>query len=259
MSIFNKIYILFILLFILLFINIFNSAHAIEDKLIVVTRLYPPYIYPEGDDVKGISSELVKYVFNKMNQKYQIIIQPWNRSHGEIESGKADIIFTVNRSPERDKIMTYNNEPLVHQNMSFYKKKTNDAIFNGDYKNLKNKTIGYVRAAYYGDTFMKGIKDNNIVTEESWDYEKCILKLQSDRYDVIVGSEKVVEYLMKNLNIDRKEYVKLQPKVETITSFLGFSKKKDYTKIKAKFDEILLKIKNSGEYEKIVKRSVNLE
>ena len=106
---------------------------------------------------------------------------------------------------------------------------------------------------------MKGIKDNNIVTEESWDYEKCILKLQSDRYDVIVGSEKVVEYLMKNLNIDRKEYVKLQPKVETITSFLGFSKKKDYTKIKAKFDEILLKIKNSGEYEKIVKRSVNLE
>jgi len=223
MSNLNKI---FILLF-LLFLNIFNTAYANEEKLIIVTRLYPPYIFPEGEDVKGISADLVKYVFNKMNQKFQIIIQPWNRSHGEIESGKADIIFTVNKSPERDKIMTYNNEPLILQNMSFYKKKKNNAIFNGDYKNLKNKTIGYVRAAYYGDTFMKGIKDNNIVTEESWDYEKCILKLQSDRYDVIVGSEKVVEYLMRNLKIDRKEYVKLQPKVETITSFLGFSKKKD--------------------------------
>ena len=64
---------------------------------------------------------------------------------------------------------------------------------------------------------------------------------------------------MRNLKIDRKEYVKLQPKVETITSFLGFSKKKDYTKIKTKFDEILLKIKKSGEYDKIIKKSINLE
>ncbi|MGY3803618.1 substrate-binding periplasmic protein [Pigmentibacter ruber] len=240
------------------FFFIHFNTFAEQKKLIIVTRDYPPYIYQDNNVIKGASAELVKYIFSKLKIKYEIIIQPWNRSHKEIEIGKADIIFTVNKSPERDKIMTYNKEPLILQNMVFFKKKSNDLVFNGEYKNLKNKTIGYTRGAYYGDGFVKGVKENNLTIEESWDYEKCLLKLQSDRYDVIVGSEKVIEYLMKKLNMDVKNYQKLSPKVETIKSYLGFSKKRDYTQLKLKIDHLLMSMKNSGEYEGIVSKNLNL-
>ena len=245
--------VLVIILFILC-----NKSFASKENLIIVTRLYPPYIYSDGDEVKGISADIIKSVLKKMNQKFEIYIKPWTRSHNEIETGKADIIFTVNKSPEREKIMTFNKVPIIYQNMTFYKMKDNKTIFNGDFNNLKNKSIGYTRSAYYGDIFMNGIKKYKLTTEECWDYEKCILKLKSNRYDVIIGSEKVVEYFIKKLKMNNNEFIKVKPKVETIVSYLGFSKKRNYLKIKNNFDETLAKMKSSGEYDKIIQKSIAL-
>ena len=253
----SNIYNSFIKINLLISLFMLNSkSFASEENLIIVTRLYPPYIYNEGDEIKGISANIIRSVFKKMNQKIEIYIRPWTRSHNEIETGKADIIFTVNKSPERDKIMTYNNVPIIYQNMTFYKKAKNNTIFNGDYKNLKNKTIGFTRGAFYGESFMKGIKKYNLTTEECWDYEKCILKLNSNRYDVIIGSERVVEYFINKLKVNKNEFTKINPKVQTITSYLGFSKKKDYAKIKNTFDVTLTKMKDTGEYDKIIQKSV---
>ena len=223
-------------------------------NLKLVTFYYPPYIYEEDNDIKELSVDIIKDVFKKMNQKIDIYIQPWLRSQQDIKEGNADVIFTVFKNKERELFMNFNKYSIINQNISFYALKDKNIKFDGDFKNISSYEVGIVRGVSYGTRFQNAVDEKIFNTQESADYEKCILKLKGGRTNIIIGNESVVEYIVHKLNINQNEFIKLTPRVVSLPSYIAFTKKKDFSKIKKKFDNILLEMKKNGEYEKIIQK-----
>lgn len=240
----------FILLLFLNFLTLSSSAKTLK----LVTIYYPPYIFEENNEVKGLSVDIVKKVFQKMNQEVEIHIQPWVRSQQDIKDGNADVIFTVFKNSERELFMDFNQIPIVNQNISFYSLKGTSIKFAGDFKNISPFKVGIVRGVSYGALFKQAVDDKILNTEESYDYEKCVLKLKEGRTKIIIGNEAVVNYIINKIKLKHNEFIKISPRVESLPSYIAFSKKADYSQIKKKFDETFKKMKKDGEYNKIIKK-----
>ncbi|MFZ6642987.1 substrate-binding periplasmic protein [Undibacterium sp. TC4M20W] len=74
---------------------------------------YPPYEYVEQGEVKGIAVDIVKEAFRLMGHQVSINIYPMRRSLEMVKNGEADGIFTVFKTPEREKYIIYSNEAVL--------------------------------------------------------------------------------------------------------------------------------------------------
>lgn len=245
---------LFILKFILFSIIIHLNMELLAINLKLVTIYYPPYIYKENNEIKGFSVDIVKNVFQKMNQRIHINIQPWLRSQQDIKDGSADVIFTIFKSIDRELFMDFNRIPIVYQNISFYVRSDVKIKYDGDFKKISPNIVGVVKGVNYGPLFTKAINEKILPTEDCTDYEKCILKLHANRTKVIIANEIIFKYITNKLNIKQNEFKKLIPRVESVPSYIAFTKKKDLSEIRKRFDIILRKMKTNGEYDKIVRK-----
>lgn len=72
--------------------------------IIVYTEDFPPYNYPGPDgQVVGISTERVRQVLDRAGLDYQIRLVPWSRAVQLSRSEPAALIYTLARTPERDR------------------------------------------------------------------------------------------------------------------------------------------------------------
>ncbi len=77
-----------------------STTSAVE--LEVVTEEWRPYNYLENNEVKGISTEIVKKVLDRADIKYSIKIYPWSRSYMMAQLKPDVLIYTIIRIPARE-------------------------------------------------------------------------------------------------------------------------------------------------------------
>ncbi|MCP3927200.1 MAG: amino acid ABC transporter substrate-binding protein [Desulfobacterales bacterium] len=71
-----------------------SISQCFADSLKVATLDYPPFQYKVNGKAKGIAADIVKEVFNRMNQPIEIRFYPFPRAIKYIEEGFSDVIFT---------------------------------------------------------------------------------------------------------------------------------------------------------------------
>ncbi|MFC4349411.1 substrate-binding periplasmic protein [Kordiimonas lipolytica] len=72
--------------------------------LVVYTEDFPPYNYRGHDgEVTGTSTERVRKVLDRTGLDYQIRLVPWSRAVQLSKSDNNALIFTLARTPERDR------------------------------------------------------------------------------------------------------------------------------------------------------------
>jgi len=86
----------------LLFLSFFSlMAHA--GTLSVVTTDFPPFQYSIGDQVRGITTEIVENVIANAGYKSSIKSYPWARALKLGMKEREVLIYSIVRSPEREK------------------------------------------------------------------------------------------------------------------------------------------------------------
>ncbi len=95
------------LIFISLFI--FIPATIFGQQLTVVTENWKPYNYqdPVTKEIKGVSTAILKQVLNHTKIPYKIKVQPWNRSYHNALNDKNVLIYTIIRTPQREKLFKW--------------------------------------------------------------------------------------------------------------------------------------------------------
>lgn len=214
-------------------------AFAQPNNLLIATLEYPPFIYSDGNQVKGPIADKVINIFGKLGINVTIEILPIARGLLMVENGEADAYFSLKKTPERERNMLFTSVPLIQQPFVFFVNKNSEIRWNGNFEDIKNHKIGVVSKTSYGkifdDSVKKGIFSN---IEESQSFELNIKKLIAGRIDLVINSYDVGEHLIKKLGAENK-VITLSPPIETINSYLAFTKAKDYSYLAERFDILL--------------------
>jgi polar amino acid transport system substrate-binding protein len=218
----------------------------------LVTLQYPPYEYLEAGEVKGVAVEIVRKVFERMKRPITITVYPWDQSLDMIKKGEADAIFTIFKTPERETFLDYSHEVFMTQVVSFFVTSDSNILFEGDLHKLSMYTFGVVRTVSYGSTFDDAVKSGvirNIEISETG--EENMKKLLQGRFDILVSNRYGALDIVKKMN-KRNQVKELTPALQSVPSYIAFSKKRRLTSVRDEFDIILRNMKDDGTYDRII-------
>jgi polar amino acid transport system substrate-binding protein len=223
-----------------IFLSFISSLAFAQQNIITLATLeYPPFIYSDGNQVKGPIVDKVVTVFDKLGIKVNLQILPIARGLLMVKNGEVDGFFSLKKTPERENDLLFTTVPLVTQRFVFFIHKSLNLHWNGNLEELKNYRIGVVSKTSYGPIFDKCIK-NGILTniDEAQSFELNIKKLIAGRIDLVINSYDVGEYLIKKLGAEN-QIIAIEPPIDTINSYLAFTRKRDYASLATNFDNIL--------------------
>ena len=231
---------------------VLSGVNCYSGELRLATLEFPPYEYTENGEIKGSAVEVVKEAFKRMGQPIKIDVYPWVRAIKMIEAGEVDAIFTAYKTSEREAFADYSNEVLMPQIVSIFVRKDSKIVFDGDLSKLSSLKFGVVRSLSYGDKLDGAFKSRMLPNvEDVAEGEQNFLKLINSRVD-LVPSNKYVAVDILNKMKKTGELKELSPAVQTIPSYIAFSKKKNLSKTRDDFDEVLRKMKSDGTYDRII-------
>ena len=234
----------------LLFIFL-SCSFASADTLNLLTFDYFPTMYKEGNEIKGCAVDIVKEALGRMGYKANIKMVPYQRGLFMIREGNADGMFTVYKTPERERFAYYPKLPVMYRIVSFYVLKDSPIIFDGDLNKMTRYSIGTVRGYSFGsklDALMKSGLFEKI--DPAANPRLTLKKLLHKRFDLMPHTEIDMMYLQREIKCKGK-IKKLTPAIEKVPTYLIFSKKKpNLGPLKDKFVEVIQEMKRDGTYEK---------
>jgi polar amino acid transport system substrate-binding protein len=74
-----------------------------EEKVQAVTEEFAPFNYTENGSVTGYSTRVVEEMFRRAGVLYDVHIYPWSRTYKLAQTLPNVVIFTLARTPEREK------------------------------------------------------------------------------------------------------------------------------------------------------------
>lgn len=236
----------------------FNLSAIEKKKLVIATGEWEP-LTTEKMESKGIASEIITKAFKEAGLEAEIKFYPWKRCEENLKTGEVDAIFPYTRNEERLKVYDFSDGIIATSTVYFYLK---DNIKNIKYENLSdlNKySIGGILGYWYENDLKKaGIKTEYVSTDE-----QNIKKLLAKRIDFALLTDVGGWYLIKkDFPNDLDKFASMpydtpsnRAKIEDITSCLLVLKtNKDGAEILKKFNLGLKKIKDNGEFSKILNK-----
>jgi polar amino acid transport system substrate-binding protein len=232
------------------------NAYAAEKKLNLSGASFPPFFGAEMEN-DGPLIEIVRAAFKHSNRKITISWIPWKRVILSAKNGKTDGITFAWHKPEREKFLHFGPAILPNETGLYYNSENSTSMNenNFDLQGLKDKKIGLVsgyaisnKLEATGAEFKTGNKDINLLQ-----------MLKKKRIDYLYTDKYVGMHLMTSLagKMDTA-MIKWAITIESFPNYLALSKAAidDVTskQIYAEYSKGLQMIRDSGEYNKILKR-----
>jgi len=193
----NKI-VCFQFLAVLYFMLIPSTARP--QSLKVYTEPLPPVHHEENGQIVGIATEIVKEIFRKAGYQADIEIYPWKRSYLMVQKQKNQFIYTLNRTPAREKLFKWIG-PILAKRTYLYKLRGRDDIRLTSLADAKN----YVTAVILGHSLTTkmeslGFEDkiHLVKTPNKSIQTKVFL---NKRCDLITGNEYTIYRALKSSNL----------------------------------------------------------
>jgi polar amino acid transport system substrate-binding protein len=77
------------------------GAPCAEEELLVMTELFPPFNFQEGNNVKGLSTQIFRKLMEEAQLKYRIELVPWKRAYNTALNRPNTLIYTIAKTEER--------------------------------------------------------------------------------------------------------------------------------------------------------------
>lgn len=217
-----------------------------------VTLEYPPIEFQKDNgEASGVAVEIVRQIMKNLGHEANIMVLPWTRALKMVRTGKVDAIFTAYKNPERETFLDYSNEVLISQTVCFYKKKGTAFQYDGTIETIKGKRIGVVSTISYGQVF-DGYRPL-LEIDRANRLKQSLTKLIKGRVDLIPSDYYVAEYTIKKNGL-ADEIERLPIMIESVPSFVAFSKKMNLLQLRDQFDEQISVMKKDGTYDAILNK-----
>lgn len=224
------------------------------EVLRLVTLDYPPYEYRDESSIQGLAVNVVREVFRRLDREIEIVSYPWARSLKMVELGEADAIFTAYRTPERERYLDYSNEVLMPQAVSLFALKSfvlPEKATLPDLSALADYRFGVRIGVSYGAAFDKAVEDGTLTrVYHVGDGDAVAKMLASGRVDLVPFNRLGGYYLFRKLGLAH-QVRELTPPLQSVPSYIAFSKKRGHAELRDRVDEVLRAMKTDGSYTRL--------
>lgn len=207
-----------------------------------------PYSMADGT---GMANDLVRAAFKAVGIEVEFRVMPYSRLLKLVEWGELVAGFNVPLDREIQNLYILGQTPLFEAVSFYYQSKGNPLKAKNRDELVNQERIGVVMGYGYGDHFLKLVEDRKVVKEDARSEATNLKKMAAGRIDATILYDKTGGRLIRELELqDQVERTFIN---ETTPIFVAFSKMNEKSGYyAAKLDEGLAKIKESGEYEKIL-------
>ena len=237
----NRFYYIFLIIFFI--VSLFG-----KENFTILTENYPPYNYldEETNEIKGISTEIVRKLLKRMNHPDNIKVYPWTRAYNLLKTKDNIILFSTSRTPLREDLFKWVG-PIISYEVFFFAKKGSNIEINSLEDAKKVESIGTGNNTS-GHIFLKknGFENLDVVANANLNSRKLL----AGRIDLWLSGDLSGIYRTKRLGLD-PDLLKPVYSLRTEDLYLAFSKSTPDSVIN-KWQRELDIIKNSKEYKNIV-------
>ncbi len=220
-----------------------------DKRVTLVADPYPPYQYEEGGVVKGIDYEVIASAFQAVGCDVQINLCPWEECLQQLDNGKADGIFQISRTPEREKRYVFSDLLRTAKTVLFAR--SDRAIQLSEtvdlHEQLESFTLG-VLSGYSYDPAIDSL--DPAIRVEVDPQEDLLLGLKEKRFDLAVMDVGVAAFLADKLGISGIKRVEGY----TVTRELHVAFRPACEDLVAEFNTGLKELKQQGALQRIAKR-----
>lgn len=195
------------IIFTLLVLTALHTAYT--DEITVVTENWEPYNFEKNGEVAGISTEIVKACLNKANisiKNNRIQLYPWVRAYQKALDEKNVLIYTILKTPEREKKFKWIGPIIPSERFHLYKRRGQDLSLRS-LEDAKEFQIGCLRGSVHVDFLLKrGFPECSIQTVP--DQRQNLLKLLGGRVDFIIDTDSSLTIRTKQMGLPIEKFEK---------------------------------------------------
>lgn len=208
-------------------------------KVVVLNDWKPYYFIGKDEKPKGYAIDLFEKIASSINLKYKYVIaNNWKDAVLMLERKEVDIIPNIGIALKRGNYLNFTQSTDVFE-ISLFKNKSIKNI-----KTLKDKRVGVLLTNVCNKLINDKITDNKILFRS---YHRSLAALSQNEIDVLCYPKPLVNQSIKELHI--KNIEPFEKPLVVVKRAIGIVKGEEV--LLDLFDKELLKIKGSGEYQKI--------
>lgn len=229
------------------------TASAEAETMIIVRGDddYAPMEMIVDDVPTGFHIEVVNEVAKTMDIAVQWKSLPWKRALRLVESGDADAITYISRTPEREKYAIFlDGNELSSSTINFFVLKENESqyTFDGDIaKFVGNRTVLKLR----GFSFGSGI--DKLPSQEVNSMEQVVKMLELKRVELAILNRNDFAGEKKN-HPEFRSIVALNPPVLVSRNYIAFSRAGSDETLAKRFETAYLAFRKTPRYAELVKK-----
>ncbi len=205
------------------FILLVLSPASADEKTILATDPFPPYMIVDGKNVSGIMIDIVREAFRRANRQLEIQILPWKRAQKHSKLGKIDGLFTIFFTEERAHYYIFSKEVLGYSDLVLMTQSASDIDFDGNLYSVKGETIaiplGYNAGSKLENAFESGLVGKIQVPSTGLGL-KMLLK---GRIKILSDNGDVLRYLAKKTGVLDQVTI-LEPPISSTPFHVAYSR-----------------------------------
>ncbi len=171
-------------------------APANAQTIHLKTENYPPFnMSGEGDDIIGVSTEIVQELFKRAGVGYTLELLPWQRAFGMALEEENTAVFSTTRTAERESKFRWVG-PVAENNWVFLAKEKREIIV-ASLEEAKNLRVG----GYQGDAIALFLADQGFDLDLAPRDDLNVLKIDRDRIDLWATGHLLGPYTAKQTGV----------------------------------------------------------
>ena len=213
----------------------------------ILTEEFPPFNFSENGKVKGVSTDIVREILNKMNLPDNIEIKPWSIGYSTIQKEDNVILFSTTRSPGRENLFKWVG-PLVSNNVVFFARKGSGLSVSNLDEARSAKNIG-VYMDDFGEILLKEKGFTNL--ESVVDNKLNVKKLMEGKIELWLANELTGKHMAREAGVADK--IEKIYDVQEDSMYLAFSRSTPDSIIE-KWQNVLDEIKADETFARILSK-----
>ncbi len=238
------------LLLIILMI-ILTKAVVAREEFTILTHDYPPYQYQQGNQLKGVSTAVVKEILKKLNYPNNIQVRSWNTGYYLTQTRTKHILFSMTRISERENLFKWVG-PITSFTYYFFKKKGSPIHLTRLEDAKQVASIGTIKN-YDTHLFLasKGFNNLKLISNDVNNYKAFSV----NRLDLIPLGQLAIPFVAKQAQVKPTIFENTGVKLFEAHYYIAFSKDTTDETI-AQWQQALDEIKATGVYHRIYTQAI---
>ncbi|MBV7534787.1 transporter substrate-binding domain-containing protein [Duganella sp. sic0402] len=205
---------------------------------------------PNGE-FSGLGVELVRLLAQRHGYQARFEIYPWRRAMEVVGGGKADLLVAPYKTPERQRVLRYSEQPFFQDELAFYVRADAMPVWAGDYGLLKGRRIVVINGWNYGPAFTAAAPQLHISVTNT--VENGLRMLSHTHVEMFASNRRDTEPVIVALGLQDK-VLALAPLIDVQNAYFAYPLAPRYRELPAQYDRLLAAMMKSGELQKLARR-----